>query len=201
VPSAGRRADPTIGHSVGALDQDQPMKHFAAVAASVAILLVTVVGCSSSQSSSTSSSTTTPQAPATGAGSSDSSTTAGAVGGDTAGFCSRLATGVDKAGALIAAVGTAELAAKLAEVKADNDAIVAAAPGELRDSLVKFYAISEVARRALDPGLSAADKRAAATQAAAAAGTPEAKAAIADYKSWVQANCGALSAKILSGAG
>ena len=178
------------------------MKNFAVVTASLAILLITVAGCSTSPSSSASLSTTTTQAPAAGAGSADTTTTTpSATGGDPGAFCSMLATGVDKAGALIAAVGTPQLAANLAEVKADNDAVVAAAPADIHDALVKFYAISEAARRALDPSLSAADKRAAASDAATAAGTPEAKAAIADYKAWVQAHCGSLSAKILSGAG
>ena len=52
---------------------------------------------------------------------------------------------------------------------------------------------------ALDPTLSATDKAAARAKAATAAGTPEVTTAIADYKTWVQGNCGSLSTKILSG--
>ena len=110
-----------------------------------------------------------------------------------------LADGTDTTAAFMAALGTPDQAAKLAEVKADNDAIVAAAPAEIHDAVTQFYAISETARAALDPTLSAADKRAAGAAAAAAATTPEAKAAIADYRTWVTANCGSLTTKILAG--
>jgi hypothetical protein len=174
------------------------MKKILAVAASFAVIFVAATGCSSKSSSSASPSSTT-AAPASGSGGSTTSTKAAASGGDAGAFCTMLAADTDKTAAFAASIGTPEQAAKLAEVKADNDAVLAAAPSDIHDAVAKVYAVSEIARKALDTSLSPAEKRAAGSEAAAAVGTPEVKAAIADYKTWVQANCGDLSAKILAG--
>ncbi len=110
-----------------------------------------------------------------------------------------LAADTGKTAAFAASIGTPTQAAKLAEITADNDAILAAAPAGVHDAVAKVYAVSALARAALDPSLSATDKAAAGARAATAVGTPEVKAAITDYKTWVQANCGSAAAKILSG--
>jgi len=154
-------------------------------------LVAVATGCGSSSAKSSSSTTTTPNA------SNKSTTSASAT--SPAAFCSMLAADTDKTAAFAASIGTPTQAAKLAEIKADNDAIVAAAPSGVRDAVTKFYKISGLARAALDPSLSAGAKAAAAAQATAAAAGPDAKAAIANYKVWVQTNCGSLSSKILSG--
>ena len=62
-----------------------------------------------------------------------------------------------------------------------------------------MYQVSETARKALDPTLSAAEKQAARAAATTAIADPKVNSAIASYKAWVTANCGSLSAKILSG--
>ena len=110
-----------------------------------------------------------------------------------------LAADTDKTAAFAASIGTPAEVAKLAEIKADNDAILAAAPSDAHDAVAKFHELSALAHVALDSSLSAGAKAAAAAEAATAAGTPEVKAAITDEKTWVQTNCGSLSSKILSG--
>ena len=169
------------------------MRQTVKAAAIVTFLFVAAPGCGSSTASKASSSSTTALAGAT--------TTAAAAtsGGSTTAYCSMLATAAGKTAAFAASIGTPQQAAKLAEIKADNDAIVAAAPSGIRSAVTKFYGISSLARAALDPSLSPADKAAAGQRAATAVGTPEAKAAIADYKAWVSANCGSLATTILSG--
>ena len=161
-------------------------------AAVVTFLLVTASGCGSSSASTASSSSTTAPTGAT-------TTTAATSGGSTTAFCTTLASAAAKTGALAASIGTPQQAAKLAEIKADNDAIVAAAPSAIRGAVTKFYEISNLARAALDQSLSPAERAAAGGRAATAVATPEAKAAIADYKAWVSANCGSLATTILAG--
>ena len=168
------------------------MRQTVKAAAIVTFLFVAAPGCGSSTASKASSSSTTALAGAT-------TTAAATSGGSTTAYCSMLATAAGKTAAFAASIGTPQQAAKLAEIKADNDAIVAAAPSGIRSAVTKFYGISNLARAALDPSLSPADKAAAGQRAATAVGTPEAKAAIADYKAWVSANCGSLATTILSG--
>ena len=182
-------AIPARGRSVG---QYSPMRQTFKAAAIVTFLFVAAPGCGSSTASKASSSSTTALAGAT-------TTAAATSGGSTTAYCSMLATAAGKTAAFAASIGTPQQAAKLAEIKADNDAIVAAAPSGIRSAVTKFYGISNLARAALDPSLSPADKAAAGQRAATAVGTPEAKAAIADYKAWVSANCGSLATTILSG--
>ena len=110
-----------------------------------------------------------------------------------------LAADTEKTASFRASIGTPQQAAKLAEVKADNDAVLADAPSEIHDAIAKVYAVSELARKALEGGLSPADKAVAAGKAATAVASPEVKAALADYKAWVQSNCGSLAPKILAG--
>lgn len=114
-------------------------------------------------------------------------------------FCNLLKDGRDKANALIAAIGSPDFASKLAEVKESNDAGVAAAPAELHDALAKFYEVSEIAQRALDPSISPSEKADLTNQARTQATSPEMAAAIETYKTWVNAHCGALAAPILEG--
>lgn len=168
--------------------------------AAVALVLLTLAGCSSSKSS-TSTATTTGGGASTSAGATTSSATSSTVesGSSSSDFCNLLSAGVDRAKGLAAAVGTAGLASKLAEVKADNKAVLDAAPAELHDAVAKVYAVSEKGQAALDPSLSSAQKAAAASAAMTAMRTPEVKAAIATYKSWVTAHCGTQATKILSG--
>lgn len=167
-----------------------------ATAATVVFLALAAAGCgSSSASKSSSSSTTSPDRSAGGS----STTAAKTSGGDAGAFCSMLAADTEKTASFAASIGTPQQAAKLAEIKADNDAVLADAPSEIHDAITKVYAVSELARKALESGLSPADKSAAGRTAASAVGTPEVKAAIADYKAWVQANCGSLAPKILAG--
>ena len=171
------------------------MKRIPAVAATLVFVLVGLAGCSSTKSSTAaSSSTSTASTSAAGA----TSTTAGGS-GDPSAFCAQLAADTEKTAGFAASIGTPQQAAKLAEIKADNDAVLAAAPAEIHDAIASVYRVSELAQAALDGTLSAADKRAASAAASAAVATPEVKAAIASYKDWVGANCGSLSAKILSG--
>jgi hypothetical protein len=171
------------------------MRRIAAVTAMVTLALLAATGCGSSGGSSASSPSTT-QASAERAG---SSTTVAASGTSTTEFCSMLATATGKVAGLAASIGTPEQTAKLAEVKADNDAIVAAAPADIHDAVATFYAVSELAQQALDPSLSASERASLGSQAATQAGSAEAKAAIADYTTWVTANCGDLATEILSG--
>ena len=97
------------------------MKRIATAAAIV--VLVFAAGCGSSSSSKSSSSTTAPDA------SGGSSTTAAKPSGADAGaFCSMLAADTEKTASFAASIGTPQQAAKLAEVKADNDAVLADAP-------------------------------------------------------------------------
>ena len=161
-------------------------------AAVVTFLLVAVAGCGSSSASKASSPSTTAPPGAT-------STTGARSGGSPTAFCSLLAADTGKTAAFAASIGTPQQAAKLAEIAADNTAIVAAAPSEIRGAVTKFFEIATLARAALDRGLSPAEKAAAAGRTATAVATPEAKAAIADYKAWVSANCGSLATTILSG--
>ena len=161
-------------------------------AAIVTFLFVTAAGCGSSSASKASSPSTTAPTGAT-------TTTGAPSGGRPTAFCSLLATDAGKTAGFAASIGTPQQAAKLAEITADNNAIVAAAPSEIRGAVTKFYEISTLARAALDQSLSPAEKAAAGGRAATAVATPEAKAAIADYKAWVSANCGSLATTILSG--
>ena len=168
-----------------------PMKRILTFAVMLGYLVAVASGCGSSSSKGSSSTTTAPKASSNGSGSGS--------GKSPVAFCSMLAADTDKTAAFAASIGTPTQAAKLAEINADNGAILAAAPSDVHDAVAKFYEVSALARAALDPSLSAGAKAAAAANAATAVGTPEAKAAIADYKTWVQTNCGSLSSKILSG--
>ena len=168
-----------------------PMKRILTFAVTLGFLVAVASGCGSSSSKGSSSTTTAPKASSNGSGSGS--------GKSPVAFCSMLAADTDKTAAFAASIGTPSQAAKLAEIKADNDAILAAAPSDVHDAVAKFYEVSALARAALDPSLSAGAKATAVAKAATAVGTPEVKAAIANYKTWVQTNCGSLSSKILSG--
>ena len=167
----------------------------AAASLTVGLLLIVCAACGSSAAKTTSSSL----AKSSKSASTTSTSINPTSGGDTSTFCALLATDADKTAAFAAAIGTPQQPAKLAEVKADNDAIVASAPSGVRAAVTKFYQVSSEARAALDPTLSLAEKQSAGARAAAAASSPDVKTAISDYKAWVQSHCGALSAKILSG--
>ncbi len=174
------------------MGQYLPMRRTFKAAAVVTFLFVAAPACGSSGASKASSSSTTAPTGST-------TTTAATSGGSSTAFCSMLATAAGKTAAFAASIGTPQQAAKLAEIKADNEAIVAAAPSGVRSAVTKFYEISNLGRAALDPSLSPAEKAAAGGRAATEVGTPEAKTAIADYKAWVSANCGSLATTILSG--
>jgi hypothetical protein len=155
------------------------------------VLLVVAASCGSSKS------TTASTNPSAGVA---TTTTKAAAGTNTGGFCTRLAAETEATSALAASLGTPDQAAKVAQIKSDNAAILAAAPAEIHDAIVKVYAVSELASDALSGTASAADRAATAKATAAAASDPAFKTAIADYTAWVKANCGDQTAKILSGA-
>jgi hypothetical protein len=128
-------------------------------------------------------------------------TTTKATAGTNAGeFCTRLAAETEETSALAASLGTPDRAAKMAPIKSDNAAILATAPAEIHDAIVKVCAVSELATDALSSTASAADRAASAKATTAATSDPTVKTAIADYTAWVKANCGDQTAKILSGA-
>ena len=83
------------------------------IATAAAIVVLAAAGCGSSSSSKSSSSSTT---------------AAKSSGGDAGAFCSMLAADTEKTASFAASIGTPQQAAKLAEVKADNDAVLADAP-------------------------------------------------------------------------
>jgi hypothetical protein len=178
------------------------MKRISATVSTLAFVLIAFAGCSSTKSS-TSSSATTASPPTTASASvttvSGAPTTAKASTGDAAAFCTKLASEADLTAGFAASIGTPQQAAKLAEIKAANDAILAAAPADIHAAIATVYQVSETARKALDPTLSAADKQAARAAATSAIVDPKVKSAITSYKAWVTANCGSLSSKILSG--
>ena len=199
----------TLGHapSDGGMSGERPaarqngaMKRISTAVATLSFVLFAAAGCGSSKPSTAAPSTTAPASAGATSTSAAAATTVKASGGlDSAAFCAKLADETEKTAGLAAAIGTPQQAAKLAEIRAANASIVAAAPAELHAAIVTVYKVSELAQKALDPTLGAADKRAAGAAAAAAAGAADTKAAIATYKAWVQAHCGALSSKILSG--
>jgi len=172
------------------------MTNFTRTAVLAGLLLV-AVGCSSSKPTATAGSSTTTSAGGAG-GASSTTTAASGSGGDTTAFCAKLAAEVDQTAALRAAIGTPDQDAKVADIKAANADIEASAPADVADAVTKFYAISELGVAALSSN-SPADKAAAVQAAAAAAKDPSSQAAIADFKTWVQANCGDQAAKILQG--
>jgi hypothetical protein len=165
-------------------------------AATLLSLLLLAAGCGSSVSKT--SPTSAGSSPSTAAGGA-STTTAAASGMGTDAFCSLLASETEKTAGFAAAIGTPQQAAKVAEIKAANDEVLAAAPPSIHAAIAKVYAVSEIARKALDTTLTPAQKRAAGLAAAAAVRTPGVTGAIARYKAWVTANCGGLAPKILSG--
>jgi len=174
------------------------MKRLSATVSALAFVLIAFAGCSSTKSS-TSSSATTASPPTTATTGAAASTTAKPSTGDAAAFCTKLASEADLTAGFAASIGTPQQAAKLAEIKAANDAILAAAPADIHDAISTVYQVSETARKALDPTLSAAEKQAARAAATSAISDPKVKSAIASYKAWVTANCGSLTSKILSG--
>lgn len=178
------------------------MKRISVTVSTLAFAVLAFAGCSSTKSS-TSSSATTASPPSTAAATATTvataPTTVKASTGDAAAFCTKLAAEADLTAGFAASIGTPQQAAKLAEIKAANDAILAAAPADIHDAIATVYAVSETARKALDTTLSAAEQQAARAAATSAIADPKVKTAIASYKAWVTANCGSLSGKILSG--
>ena len=163
-------------------------------AAMLAAIIAVAVACGSSKSSTATSNATTGASTTTAAGASK----APSGGLDTNAFCAKLAAETEETAGLAAAIGTPDQDAKVAAIKAANADIEASAPAEVADAVNKFYAISELASNALLTS-NAADKVAAVKAAADAAKDPAVKAAIADYGTWVKANCGDQATKIMGG--
>lgn len=176
-----------------------PMKRLLTAVLSVLLASVPFAACGSSGSSTAS--PTTAGATATSrstAGTTVPATTA-ASGTSASAFCTMLAGAVDHTKALAGAIGTPDLPAKLAAVKADNDAIMAAAPAEVKDAVATVYQVAEKGQAALDPSLSPTEKQAASAAALAASRAPETKTASTTFQTWVRDNCGPLTSKILAG--
>ena len=159
-------------------------------------LLLIAVACSSSKPTVSAASTTTLAAPP--AAGDSTTTTASSSDGDPAAYCAKLAAATDTRAALAAAIGTPNQAAAVADTQATNQDLVTSAPAAIHDDLVAVFHLSEMGVTALLSN-STADKMAALQAEQAAAKDPANVAAQADYKAWVQANCGDLSAKILGG--
>ena len=175
------------------------MKRTLTAVLSVLLVSVPAAACSSSGSS-TASPTTIGVTTTSGSGAgtpAPTPTTASGTGASD--FCTMLAGAVDNTKALAGAIGTPDLPAKLAAVKADNDAIMAAAPAEIHDTVATVYQVAEKGQAALDPSLSPADKQAASAAAIAASRAPETKTASTTFQTWVKDNCGPLTSKILAG--
>jgi len=179
------------------------MLRFAPVSVLCAVAVLTV-GCGSSKSSvATSPSSSAPASSVSTSPSVDSAstTTAGGSsgGGDSAAFCSRLAAEVDKIAGFAAALRTPQQAAKLAEIEADNAAILAAAPSDLHDALAEVNTASTLSRKVLTG--TAAERIAASKAAADLVKSAQWRTAVADYTAWVNGHCSALAHKILIAAG
>ncbi len=109
-----------------------------------------------------------------------------------------LKSGVDKAAALRAAIGSPEFQTKLADVHASNQAITAAAPAELHAAVSTVFELSEKAQQALDPSTSAANKQTLMMEARTEVTSAPVMAAINEFKAWVNGHCGSLAPAILA---
>ena len=171
-----------------------PRRRRSAVVLVVAAFVASSCGGSTTVAKDTTTSTTS------ASGSAGNSTTvpaAASSGGNAGDFCAKLTDELDKSKALAASVGTPAQAAALAEIETANASIVAAAPPELHDTMIKINEMSAAARNALTA--TPADRAAAAKAAAATVSDPAVKAATATYTAWVTTNCGASATAILNG--